>query len=67
MPMLTAKKIIDMFGGPTAMSRHLAVSPQAVVNWRQRGLPSDKFASIAAAAKDLNIDLKLTDLFESKP
>ena len=45
---LPTSKIIDLMGGPTEVARMCNVSPQAVSQWRQHGIPKGQLVILAA-------------------
>jgi len=45
---LPTSKIIDLMGGPTEIARMCNVSPQAVSQWRQHGIPKGQLVILAA-------------------
>jgi hypothetical protein len=45
---LPTSKIIDLMGGPTEVAKMCNVSPQAVSQWRQHGIPKGQLVILAA-------------------
>jgi len=45
---LASSKIIDILGGPTEIAAMCNVSPQAVSQWRQGGIPKGQLVILAA-------------------
>ena len=64
--MKPAERIIEKFGGVTAMSRALDHrNPSTVQGWKKRGyIPGSRHSKVRATAKRLDIALKLDDFFE---
>ena len=46
------ERAIEIVGGLTKLADSLGVSPQVIVNWRKRGIPSDRVLAIEAATVD---------------
>jgi hypothetical protein len=44
---MTDSQIIDLLGGPAAISRKLGISSPAVCLWRKTGIPADKRMRLA--------------------
>ena len=53
MPYMTDSQIIDLLGGPAAISRKLGISSPAVCLWRKAGIPKDKRMYLAAEIERL--------------
>ncbi len=51
----SASEVIDRLGGNSVVASLIGVTPNAVGNWRQRGLPPETFVALSEAlnAKDL--------------
>ncbi len=41
--------LIDVLGGPTAVARMCGVKPPSVMDWRRRGIPTDRCPAIERA------------------
>lgn len=49
---MTDSQIIDLLGGPAAISRKLGISSPAVCLWRKAGIPKDKRMFLAAEIEE---------------
>lgn len=49
--------LIDKLGGPTAIAEALQCTPNAVSNWRTRGIPWKQRPAIAKLALDRAVSL----------
>lgn len=45
---LTDSQIIDLLGGTTAVAKMCKVSPPAVAQWKNKGIPYDKMVFLGA-------------------
>mgnify|MGYP000207789282 CR=1 FL=1 len=57
---MDTKKIIELHGGCTALSKLVGVSPQCVYNWKKRGIPARmklKYPHLFLNQKELARDL----------
>jgi DNA-binding transcriptional regulator YdaS (Cro superfamily) len=43
------ERAIEIVGGLTALATLIDVSPQVIVNWRERGVPANRALAIEAA------------------
>ncbi len=55
-----AYDIIEALGGPKALAEVLATSPNAVFNWRKRGIPWHQRHVIARIAAERGVPLPET-------
>jgi DNA-binding transcriptional regulator YdaS (Cro superfamily) len=55
---MTDSELIDALGGPSAVAKLLEVTPQAVSQWREKGIPR---------ARKMYLRLVRPDLFPPKP
>lgn len=48
-----AQRIIDAMGGPSAVARVFSITPGAVTQWREVGVPKSRLFSIKLLRPDL--------------
>jgi hypothetical protein len=59
-----AERAIDLVGGPTTVAKILNLpNPQAVSNWKTRGVPIDHCAALEAAVMAAGGDITRRDFY----
>lgn len=61
---MNGRTLIESLGGATRISREMGINPQAVSNWKARGIPAHAWPALLDLARRKGVKLS-TDLHEA--